>query len=55
MSQHEERAKAILRIRKLQAQTITSGRTEAEVNMAMDKMQQLLIAFDINATPVFLD
>lgn len=54
MSQHEERAKAILRIRKLQAQTITSGRTEAEVNMAMDKMQQLLIAFDIKMSEVDL-
>lgn len=52
MSQHEERAKAILRIRKLMDQTTDRGRTEGEMNQAMEQMGKLLTTFNLSMNEV---
>jgi hypothetical protein len=54
MSQHEERARAVKLIHKLMDQTTTRGRTEGEMDQAMEKMNDLLTTFNLTLDEVML-
>lgn len=52
MSQNAEREEALRKVRTFSQQTTERGRTEAEMNFALDKMQKLMTAFKITMDEV---
>jgi hypothetical protein len=55
MSQNAERARAIALARKLMDQTTTRGRTEGEMNQAMDKLNAIQNAFNLTLDEIVLE
>lgn len=55
MSQNAERARAIQLARKLMDQTTTKGRTEGEMNQAMDKLNQIQQTFNLTLDEIVLE
>jgi hypothetical protein len=55
MSQNAERARAIALARKLMDQTTTRGRTEGEMNQAMDKLNAIQEAFNLTLDEIVLE
>lgn len=54
MSQNVERARAVKMIVKLMGQTTTRGRTESEMEFAMDQMNKLMTTFNLTLDQVTL-
>lgn len=55
MSQNVERARAIKLARKLMDQTTTRGRTDGEMNQAMDKLNQIQQTFNLSLDEIVLE